>query len=233
MNNSYRNVYVMFAKDDKSTILYSSKGDDTDWSINYRKSMWDRDVGLPNDGGFVVRCETADEARHVQRAFMEVVKPWITERGVVNFNRKVDVSTIKGIIAKIIETFDAENRHDIRKQMMLALHKLCPYQPDPGVIYLLEITNFHGKRYKIGYTTDVQQRINALSCKYGGIVSVIDLKKSSDERLDEAMLQMLCSGFKSKNNLLGQQKEDEDYTSELYEHVDNIKHIWDSYWAHK
>lgn len=233
MIDSYKTVYVTFAKDDDNTILYSTKGDCSDYSRQYRDSMWIRDVGLPKGDSFRFETKSPEEARHLQRAFMEVVKPWITTRGVIKFERKVDKEVIRQIMQKIINSFDSDNRHEIRKQMMLALHKLCPYQPDPGVIYLLEITNINGTRYKIGYTSDVERRIGELSMRYQGTVTVVDLKKSSDERLDEAMLQMLCSGFKSKNNLLGQQKEDEDYTSELYEHVDNVKAVWDNYWAHK
>ena len=250
-HDNYRTLFIEFAKPDEDfgtendTVIYTQIGDFTPKSFNYRTMKWNLQTGHMTPISYrqlPIWMSSYEEARHLQRVFNEVFKPWQgnkelgdTVTVITRFNnKKLSNEEFATYIDKIMQTLHGElNKYKVRFELMHKLKQDIPFKDYAGMVYLLKITNIYGTRYKIGLTTDAARRINELTSEYNGTVEIVDLKKTNEMKWDEALLQMLCSSHKSKDRLNGKYKEDEEYNSELYYYDNHVKTIWDAYWAHK
>lgn len=227
----YNTLFVNFIKCQDRTLIFTQIGNHSDYSRKYREGVFQRWVGLPRDTSrnVFIDCKDYDECRHLQRTFHEVFKPWITESCIISLTTNLSDKLILTILERLLASFDRPDRHSIREDIMRRLASFEPIQSRPGFIYLLRING----KYKIGLTNDITRRKEELQSKYNTQIDVVDLKRTPTMELDEAILQMKCSAYKSVDNNLGQQKVDESYCSELYNEVPEVIEIWKKYWRNK
>lgn len=224
----YSTLFINFAKCSDRQIIFTQIGDHSDYSSSYRDRVWKKWVGMDKDEskGFFIDCKDYDECRHLQRTFHEVFKPWITESCIISLPRPLAEKLILTILERIRASFDSPDRHAIREDLMMRLVACEPVFARSGYIYLLRING----KFKIGLTNDIARRKADLEQKYGTAIKIVDLKKTDKMELDEAILQMKCSAYKSVDNNLGEQKVDESYCSELYRQDPAVLQIWRDYW---
>ena len=224
-------LFINFAKCSDRQIIFTQIGNHSDYSANYRANVWKKWVDMDKDEskGLFIDCKDYDECRHLQRTFHEVFKPWITESCIISLSKPLSDKLILTILERLRTSFDSPDRHSIREDLMRRLASFEPVYARSGYIYLLRING----KFKIGLTNDITRRKADLEQKYGTAIKIVDLKKTDTMELDEAILQMKCSAYKSVDNNLGEQKVDESYCSELYNEVPEVIEIWKNYWRNK
>ena len=227
--SNYNMLYVGFGKsNDGHQYVFTQIGNDSLKSQSYRDDKWDEWFGRVKDTsrGFAIKRKNKDDAKHLQRTFHEVFKPWYVEGGSLDLPRPMTDDCYKHIFKRLIESFDSPDRHAVRLDIMQRLKRCLPIKEESGYIYLFK---FRGV-YKIGYSVDWERRKSEIEDRYGAVVKVLNVKRTDNMKWDEAVLHMLCSAYKSEDNKLGKQKEDENFCSELYRQDPAVLQIWRDYW---
>jgi len=237
VNNNYRNLYIGRGKsDDGRDLIWTTIGNDSCTSRNYRRDMWRKRAKCELDESRpIVKVELGsyDEAHHLQHTWNEVFKPWCNSdrQQLIELPKHISDHDLQKLAdcLKVTMKLPRKEKLDSKLGYMKRLIDHFEYDNSPGYVYLMEVKG----KYKIGYSKDPLIRSITLVDKYKDLPTIIDQKASRDMRLDEATLHIINSQFKSQKNESGEESAYNTHCSELFEKHPNVLSNWKNYWSCK
>lgn len=237
VNDSYRNLYIGRGKsDDGRDLIWTTIGNDSLPSRNYRRDMWRKRAQCELDESrpiVKVELRSYDEAKHLQHTWNEVFKPWCNSarQQLIELPKPISDHDLQKLADCLKATMNLprEDKAPTKLGYMKRLASHFEHEVGTGYIYLMEVKG----KYKIGLSNDPFIRSLMLADKYKDLPTIIDKKASSDMRLDEATLHIINSQYKSQNNESGEQSAYNTHCSELFEKHADVLYNWEQYWSNK